>query len=78
VAATVAAIAMPIAPPGDWGCWTVPEVRPASWLATLARQAIEMGTKLKAVPGLGDEERPASVLYLPRRFPASPVAAFWR
>jgi hypothetical protein len=55
-----------------------PGVSPASWLGTLARQAIEMGTKLKAVPALGDEERPDERALSASAVSGEPVAAYWR
>src|SRR5260370_15379166 len=62
VAATVDAIAMPIAPPSCWEGLSSPEASPASCLATPARPALEMGPKPKAVPAPRTKNGPARAL----------------
>jgi hypothetical protein len=60
VAATVEAIATPIAPPSCWEVLSRPEATPASRSATPVRPAIEIGMKLKAPPAPTTKNGPAS------------------
>lgn len=59
VAATVDAMAMPIAAPSCWAVLSSPEASLASCLATPARPAIEMGTKPNAAPAPATKNGPA-------------------
>ena len=61
VAATVDAIATPIAPPSCCEVLSNPEASPASRSTTPARPAIETGMKAKAVPAPATKNGPARV-----------------
>jgi hypothetical protein len=50
VAATVEAIATPIAPPICWEVLSSPEATPPSWAATPARAPIDYGMKASVQP----------------------------
>ena len=74
--ATVAAIAMPIAPPSCWGAGQS-RGEPGLLASHTRQEAIEMGTKPRPCRPSAAKNGPARPLCMLRRFPASPVAALW-